>query len=235
MSNEPSRKDTAQALTLDQQVTRWLRVGRQAAPIAWLVVAVVGAVLLWPTVKPMLDRAAISKASFAGFVVEFADAKLANVRGLNKQAIAEKDREGLLRRFRELTSKTDGAMILWVDDEHPIKNASVRPALEAMGMVVHTATSTSEAKLWMAEADYDILITDLDRPKDEPAPCYSASEPASAGCDLLKKVGNNPRNAPAMIVYTLDFQQELGTPPFAMGVATTPTQLFHLILDAMSR
>jgi hypothetical protein len=233
----PGTKDDhgpAAPLRLDQQVVRWLRITRLAAPILWFSFAVIAVVFLWPTLQNLVER--ISKAGVGDYFLEFADAKLSNVRGLENQPISKKDREVLLRRFRELAGTLEGAMVLWVDDVHPMANASERPVLEAVGMTVYTARSTEEAVSWMRHARYDILITNLNRPGDPPEQCFSGPEPANAGCRLLKLVGGQA-SAPALIVYTSNtmFDPSLGTPPFAMGVATTPTQLFHLVLDAMAR
>lgn len=61
-----------------------------------------------------------------------------------------------------------GRGVLWVDDR-PENNRYERQALEALGILVTTASSTEAALMALQQQSFDAIITDMGRPPDERA------------------------------------------------------------------
>jgi len=61
-----------------------------------------------------------------------------------------------------------GAVALWVDDR-PQNNRYERQALEALGVIVSTSTSTDEALDQLSRRPVDVVISDMGRPPDSRA------------------------------------------------------------------
>lgn len=64
--------------------------------------------------------------------------------------------------------RLQGSRILWVDDR-PGNNIFERQALEALGVNIDLATSTEEALQIVRRRSYDLIISDMGRPRDEKA------------------------------------------------------------------
>lgn len=198
------------------------------------------AILLFHTFSPLMElvkRGALRKVGIATVELEFAEVRLRQVRGLENQGISETEQAALLERFENLSDRLAATSILWVDDNHPHQNASLRPTLASLGVNVDLAKSTSEAQKWLGQAYYDIIITDFRRDSDPSAPCYTdLKEPANAGCDLIQKVGSSRKTEwPRIIVYTGRLDGRFGPPLHADGMTNSPSKLLHLILDAVAR
>lgn len=219
-----------------QREQLWAKLASLMPSFLWFALA---AIVVWKAYDPLLElvrQGALRKIGVGTFQIEFAEVLIRRVRGLDKQGISESDQKILLDRFSRLSDRLQRRSILWVDNDHPQQNASLRPLLSSLGVNIDLASSTNEAWKWLSQADYEVVITDLDRPHDESAPCYSSPEPANAGCALLKAVGGQRRGAwPKLVVYAARINPALGTPPYAEGATNQPGQLLHLILDAVSR
>jgi CheY-like chemotaxis protein len=233
-SDRGEKKDTASA----DFYPPWMEIVKLVPSILWFCLA---AIVIFKSYDPLMNlvkQGAIQKIGVGAVQIEFAkvEVHLQRVRGLDNQGIPESDQKQLLERFNQLAEQLAVTSILWVDDQNPQQNASLRPLLTSLGVNIDLATSTADANKWLNQAHYDIVITDLDRPGDPTAPCYSSSEPANAGCALLKAIGGSRKGEwPRLIVYAENFDPEKGMPPFAEGVATLPGPLLHLILNAVAR
>lgn len=119
--------------------------------------------------------------------------------------------------------ETSGKTILWVDDD-PKGNVHERQALEALGITVHTATSTDEAMRKLGEHKYDALISDMARP-----------EGPKAGYDLLDRLKADKVDVP-FIIYsstnTLEQQQEARARG-AFGSSNKVSELIGLVANAI--
>ncbi len=104
--------------------------------------------------------------------------------------ISKEKRKQISSRFARMSDNTKGATLLWVDDNHPYQNVTERRVFLAANIYVDLASSTSEAMKWLSRSKYDVVVTDMDRPGDQAAPCLTGPEPSNAGCALLKKVGD---------------------------------------------
>ena len=194
----------------------WVEVAKLAPPVLWFCLALLVVVNTYDPLMDLVKRGALRKIGIGTVELEFAEVHLRRVRGLNDQGIPESEQKALLGRFDQLADQLEVTSILWVDDKHPEQNASLRPLLTSLGVNIDLATSTEDALEWMDQAHYDIIITNLHRPNDPSAPCYSSPQPANAGCALLKNIGSSRTGEwPRLLVYTGNFEPENGTPAFA--------------------
>ncbi len=90
---------------------------------------------------------------------------------------------------RRALRKIDGARVLWVDD-HPQDNRYERQALEALGIRIDLSTSTDSALEMVAEAPYQMIISDMGRPPD-----------SRAGYTLLDALRRQRAHVP-VVLYT---------------------------------
>lgn len=87
----------------------------------------------------------------------------------------------------DITQETSKKYILWVDDI-PKNNSFLVASLREQGHEVDIATTTDEGILKFKESSYDIVISDMGRPKDE-----------KAGITLAKQIRNLKSDVPFYI------------------------------------
>lgn len=126
------------------------------------------------------------------------------------------------RRVQRAAELLQGARLLWVDDA-PGGNLQERRYLRSAGMVVVNATATAEALTELNRFDFDVVITDMDRP-----------ESATAGTDLVVAM-RAAGHWQLVIGYIGRVDPALGTPVEFFGITDRPDQLVHLIIDALER
>jgi hypothetical protein len=233
---------------------------RMIIPLLWFIFAAVAFICLFPLAQTAIKQGNIEKIKVGVIEVDLALAHVpvrlsANSVEIAKEAvpISPTERKRISARFEQMSGKTKGATILWVDDKHPYQNVLERRVFLAAEISVDLARSTSEAMEWLTRSNYNVVITDADRSasKDPPAPCYQGTpEPAHAGCALLRKVGGCFKlggtdnecvlmrarpgaKMPIMIVYAGNYRPELGTPPYAAGMTNRSDELFELVLNAL--
>jgi hypothetical protein len=219
----------------------WADLLRAIVQVFWFGFAVIAFFWLYPLAEAALQAGRIDKIRIFQVEIELArvpltrpdeeKAKLSVEAGAD--LISADNRERISARFGQMEKQIAGANILWVDDQHPQQNVRERRVLNAAGVNVDQAKSTDEAIQWLVRAAYDAVITDAYREKDPTAPCQSQEVNPSAGCDLLRKVGDcyqqkslemkpagsmrefsNTMDAPQIHVNCVWMQtQSKGTPP----------------------
>jgi CheY-like chemotaxis protein len=116
-----------------------------------------------------------------------------------------------------------GARVLWVDD-NPGNNVYERNALETLGVQFSLAQSTLEARQFLANGTFQLVITDFARADDE-----------QGGYTLLDDLKKLP-GAPPLIIYSGSW-----TPAFeaeakargAYGETNEPLRLFDMAISAI--
>lgn len=113
--------------------------------------------------------------------------------------------------------------VLWVDD-HPDNNVYESLALMRLGFIITTATSNNAARSYLAEAYFDLIITDLGRDGTD-----------DDGWRLIRELQTASRKIP-LVVYTVK-ADERGRELVAAGASAVedkPGQLIATILTIAS-
>src|SRR5262249_10209930 len=209
--------------------------------ILWFLFAVIAFIVLYPTVKSLLEAGGISKVVVVGIEFDLA-ANVPNKRGPDPIATAKEplipDAEAkvLTERFHQMQTKTNGATVLWVDDKHPYQNIRERRVLTAAGMYVDIASSTDEGLKWLDASKYDIVITNLKRNNEsEKRPCTPGSQEIAAGCYFIQEINRAYARPLAVIAYVGELEEQFGIPAYATGITNRPAELFYLILNALEK
>ena len=198
--------------------------------IPWDTVNALGPHLLWfffavgffcwigkSRLDALLNR--VQKLSVAGVEVEFKQAlkRAAKARGEDVPAV---DLGRAARRLAQSTALLAGAKLLWIDDQ-PENNRFERALLEEAGAIVTQAISSDQAWQFLNRAAYDLILSDIRR--------GTANE---AGTDFLRILVDEDRKTP-LVFYVGEI---LGpVPQGAFGIADSPDELVHLVLDALAR
>jgi hypothetical protein len=137
------------------------------------------------------------------------------------RVLPEASRSKVLSRATRNAAVTQGARILWVDDD-PERNLPERKLLRSLGIMIDLARSTDEGIDALGRADFDAAISNMSRAGrgDEGARFI---ERVPAGLDL------------PVVLYILNLDPSRGTPRGAIGITNTPDGLVHLVLDALER
>ena len=234
----PSSKRGAQASSASTgQFQVWLEVLKVAPQLIWVLLAIAVVYFFKDSALHALQQNSVTKLGVGILQIEFAQKQIQAAAATKSQEIPATLRD----RIERSASKLAGTTILWVDDK-PSNNLAERRALTSLGVVIDTATSTAEAMNILENAAYTIVISDEFRKDDAKAPCYAANDqfqPASAGCDLMRKTKElyEKKNVqrPAFIFYAGLTDRDWGTPVYAFGITAQVDELFHLILDAVER
>lgn len=241
--------------------TDWLEFAKLIPQLLWIVLAAIALAILAPDFRSLLRTDEISKIGIGVIQIELArvpsklkkdsdsDHDLGGEGVLSQ--ISKADRDRISERFREMSQKTKGASLLWVHNKHPYQNVLERRVLVAAAINVDIAKSTEEALSWLAQSNYDVVVTNLNRKDDPSEPCFSDPKWSKAGCHLLKKIGKcygppeerpldcnplpvqNRAKLPKMIIYSGEYKPDLGIPAYAIGMTDRAGQLFELILNAL--
>jgi len=215
-----------------ESVSLWLDLLRSAPPLLWLILASVVLFQVGPDIWRLVRAGAVTRIGIGAINLELAQKRLAEVRGLNEAGILPAVQEQLKRRFANIADYANEAQILWVDDHHPQKNIRERRVLSTLAIPIDLARSTGEAMHWLADADYDIVITDLTRPDDKDGPCDDPNV-RRAGCDLIKQIQMRP-NPPTIIVYAGQTEGVISSREKLL-VTNNPGNLLHAVIDSIER
>jgi CheY-like chemotaxis protein len=128
----------------------------------------------------------------------------------------------LARRVSRVATIVRGARVLWVDD-HPTWVTIEMKMLQSLGIRVDTVTSTADAVSWLAEWNYDLVISDIVRGDD-----------VTAGLQMLETLRRFGLD-PLVVFYVANLDQNRGTPALAFGITNRPDELLHFVLDAIER
>lgn len=143
----------------------------------------------------------------------------------NNKPIPEREAE---KRISELiTPKASrqlaGATVLWVDDK-PENNKYERQALEKLGIQFTISTSTEDALEKLQHGNYNVIISDMERPPDK-----------QAGYTLLSQITNRRITTP-FIIYAGSRSPEHNAETRrrgGLGTTNMPIELFEMVVDAI--
>jgi CheY-like chemotaxis protein len=138
-------------------------------------------------------------------------------------------RSPALRRARRSLGVLSGSRVLWIDDR-PNVNAAERRTLMALGVEVELAIDTVPALELIARRGhgpggqaFDLIISDIARPDSR-----------TAGIDALPLLRQLAPNTP-VIFYVGTSDPNRDPPAGAFGLTTDPSELLHLVIDALER
>jgi len=139
-------------------------------------------------------------------------------------AVTKKQRPGgrdTAKRELSRTTSVQAARVLWVDD-NPDWSLNEGLMLRDLGLSILQALSTEVALRYLAEGEFDLVITDLTRNRDP-----------EAGLDLLRALAHK---ALPKIVYANDpgERSDVALSLGARAVTTTPGQLLEAVLLVLS-
>jgi CheY-like chemotaxis protein len=191
--------------------------------ILWVSLALVIFFMLRRTIeKNVLPR--LTEAKGPGFKFSFAAAanQLDEAIAKSNVAVSQGDRRGALGRAERHIDVLQGARILWVDDR-PEDNRRERRLLHSLGITIDLADDTDEALYKLARAEYDLVISDMERYGDD-----------EAGSHLLERM-RGKQIYHWTIIYLRNLKPELGTPAWAFAITNRPDHLLHYVMDIMER
>jgi hypothetical protein len=167
-------------------------------------------------IKAALSRA--RKIGIAGLEIELKD-EIQAAATAKALPVGGPDAGRVARRLAGATDLLSGARLLWVDD-HPSNNEREIGTLRGLNVLVDLAESTADAELRLRAAAYDLILSDMARGPEK-----------KAGEQLLP-LAARAASKPFLIYYV---GSEAAVPAGAFGLTTRPDELFHLIVDALSR
>jgi CheY-like chemotaxis protein len=197
--------------------------------VLWVLFALLALFLFREPIRALLGR--LESARLPGNVeltfgpaferaVEKASKRLPeSVLGLTPQKV-----ERLLNRARRNADAVVGARVVWVDDE-PLNNAWEREAMDALGIVVITARSTTEAEFFLERDRVDLVISDMDRPGEAP-------DGPMAGYTLRDAMHKHGVTAP-LIFYILELDLNRRPPERTFAITNRPDELLDYVIDAL--
>lgn len=120
-------------------------------------------------------------------------------------------------------SRLSEATVLWVDDK-PANNVYERKSMEALGIRFTLSLDTTDALDKLQLNRYDVIISDMGRGNDR-----------RAGYTLLEEIKKRGNSTP-LIFYSTNSSSSIkqeSRQRGAFGQATTPQELFSLVLSAV--
>lgn len=160
----------------------------------------------------------IKKIGFAGIEVELAEI-VRTAAEHRKVDISSREADLAARRLAEAAPLLSCSRLLWVDDM-PGGNVREIKVLRRLCVSIDLARSSHEAEDALKTGVYDIVISDMSRTTE-----------TEAGKATAAVVDRSPFKPP--LIYYVGEKRPL--PEGAFGLTTRPDELFHLIVDALSR
>jgi hypothetical protein len=120
-----------------------------------------------------------------------------------------------VERAKRLQGMLGGARLVWVVDRPAAVTAESR-LLQSLGILVAVVSTNSEVKAALNDGGVDVVISDLERSKGDPA------------LALAGQTDDVP-----LIYYTTE--RTAGVPAGAFGLTDRPDELLHLVIDALER
>ncbi len=131
-------------------------------------------------------------------------------------------KKSLMKRIERLGKDKIDLSVLWIDD-NPGSLIFENNILSKLGLLVEFAKSSEVALEMIAENDYDLLISDIDR----------GGNP-SEGVSFLAALHEKGYKIPT-IFYIGKVDEEKGVPPYAFAITDKPIELIHCVLDIVER
>jgi CheY-like chemotaxis protein len=188
------------------------------AEIAAIVLLVVVVVMNRARLAELLERLKSVKAGSLQF--DFDPERVKRARP--DKPIPDARLSGLKRRVQANSDVIAGTRVLWVDDE-PKGNAAERRILRDLGVVVANVTTTDAALERLRLDDFDLVITNQDRPGDR-----------TAGSNLVAAMTAEGHPI-AVIGYIGRLDRSRGTPPGFRAMTDRPDELIHEVIDVAER
>jgi CheY-like chemotaxis protein len=144
-------------------------------------------------------------------------------------SMVEKTRDAAKSITRLITPKTSQqlseAWVLWVDDR-PWKNTNVKQALEALGIQFTLSKSTEEALQRISLKDYNVIISDMERPADK-----------RAGYTLWEKLKEKHITTPFIIYSSQRGSSQLAEDlrSGVYGASNSALELLELVVNAINK
>jgi CheY-like chemotaxis protein len=182
--------------------------------------AVVVFVLLWigrHNIVAVLQR--VEKVAVGGVEFQLRDGIRAAARD-RRVDLSDDEIGAVSRRLAANTELLHGAKLLWVDD-HPELIVRESKVLEKVGAQITRVTSSNDAFSKIEQCNYDLVLSDIRRGDD-------ANAGIAFGQSLVLRA-----DAPPLIFYVGDVEKP--TPEIAFGITNNPSELLHLVVDALSR
>lgn len=125
----------------------------------------------------------------------------------------------------EALARATQSAVLWVDDR-PDNNFYERRALEAMGLSIDLATSTSDALQQVQHHSYDLIISDMGRPGD-----------SRAGYTLLAELRRSHVDTPYLIYAGSRSSKhvEEAIEQGALGCTNSPQELLLMVAAGLRK
>lgn len=136
--------------------------------------------------------------------------------------VPPEDKRVAVERARSQHALIKGAQFLWVDDQ-PENNINERRMFRQLDVDIDSVTDNERALAALANARYDLVISDVGRPAGAPN-----------GLDLAQAMQASGSAVP-LVLYVGDHRPELGVPPHAFAITNRPDQLLHLAFDVLAR
>ena len=188
-----------------------------------------------PIVSELLPR--LSGVSVGGVEMSFVERSMAEAAGAANRSnmvastvekrhveVTKRDRECALERLTRAAHLLKGRRILWLDDS-VANNRLERDLLTTFGVKIEQVQD-NDAAFGALEPDgggYDLILSDIDRPKGEPT-----------GLDFLERYRGRGWGIP-VIFYISMVDEEEPVPLGAFGLTNRPDELVHLVIDALAR
>lgn len=112
--------------------------------------------------------------------------------------------------------------ILWLDDNPDWSQYEIN-LLESLGVEMTSALSSAAGRHLLENEAIDLIISDIRR-----------EGKINEGIAFLSRLAGTDLFRPT-IFYLGEFDPELGAPPHAFGITNWPSELLHLVMDAMER
>lgn len=203
-----------------------------APDLLWVLFALIVFLVLRRPLVRQLDRLRTAETMFGSFnfevalglVEHVAESRAAGAGGAApvRDVPSPLERQAVALRLKRAAALLRDGRILWVDDV-PANNSTLIALFRRMGMVVSTVESTESGLAELRRSQYDLVITDMHRQKDD-----------LAGFHLLDQLAAEQRDLP-VILFTGSFDPWKGVHPRLFGYATAYDDLIHLVIDVMDR
>lgn len=180
-------------------------------------------ILLFIFLKPIRNVLIPQLSEFKAFGIEakFIKEELEKASRSNPE-IKETALDQVTRRAQRITSVIKGAKLLMVNDI-PEEMVNVKRVLRSLGITVDIAQTTKLALDMLADASYDVVISDMNRDgiPDE-------------GIQFLNE--SIQRGIYRPTVFTVaNFNPELGVPAYAFGITNRVDEMLNLVFDVLER
>lgn len=120
-----------------------------------------------------------------------------------------------------------GCSILWVDD-NPLNNVYESSVLRQYGTSIMFARSTEEARAFLRQNNFDLIISDVGR-------IENGRNNYNAGYELLEELTQRNQDIP-LIFYTSSMSRlNSNRSRSAYGAADSPTELLKLVVTALEK